>query len=314
LSERAENVSSGLEAAWPAWCCSYCAAPLEPRPHGVFCPAEGRFFAAIGGIHRMLAEDRRRERQAAVEMDQQWRRTLGLRAVPGLPDLPAADPRAVFWRQRAAVCRDALAIGSRALGRGSWDVLEIGAGCAWVSLQLVARGHRVMATDMNLDDETGLAAAETVSPLARRLVRAEAEPDALPVAPGTFDVALAAGALHRAPDVGRVLIELRRVVRRGGVLLVWDTPVVRERADGEALVTEERDRRTERCGLVPSREDEAGYLLRGELAGLFAGTGWTLDVYGWSGRFSELVGDMLDRFRYGRRRPRYPILLARRHA
>ena len=46
--------------AWPGWCCSHCSAPLEVRTHGLYCAAEGRFFAQIDGVYRLLTEGRRR--------------------------------------------------------------------------------------------------------------------------------------------------------------------------------------------------------------------------------------------------------------
>src|SRR2546422_944146 len=79
--------------AWVGWCCSYCAAPLEVRAHGLFCRAEGRFFATLEGVHRLLPEERRREVQPLVELQQRAKRD-------------GADSHAV-GRRRARMLRQA---------------------------------------------------------------------------------------------------------------------------------------------------------------------------------------------------------------
>src|SRR6266702_6705016 len=86
--------------AWVGWCCSYCSAPLEVRAHGLFCRAEGRFFATLEGVHRLLPEERRREVQPLVELQQRARRDVGWRA----------DPPAAARRQRARMLRQGLAL------------------------------------------------------------------------------------------------------------------------------------------------------------------------------------------------------------
>src|SRR5438874_1984640 len=83
---------------WVGWCCSYCAAPLEPRGHGLFCAAEGRWFATLDGVHRLLPDDRRREIQPFLELYQRVRRDEGWRVDARLPDVPDDDPHAALWR------------------------------------------------------------------------------------------------------------------------------------------------------------------------------------------------------------------------
>ena len=101
--------------AWVGWCCSYCAAPLEVRAHGLFCRAEGRFFATLEGVHRLLPEDRRREVQPLVELQQRARRD-------------GADSHPSVGRRRARMLRQGLALGAKHIGRGPWNVLEVGGG------------------------------------------------------------------------------------------------------------------------------------------------------------------------------------------
>jgi SAM-dependent methyltransferase len=296
LSERTLGIVDDARARWPEWCCSYCATPLRPEPHGLFCEAEGRFFATQNDVHRLLPEERRRELLPGIEMYQRVRRDEGA-GVPG---------------SNAASLRFAIETAGRVLGPGPWRALEMGAGSCRVSIELLARGHDVVATDINMDPEDGLPAAGRRLPHGTRLPRAEAEMEAQPFAPGVFDLVVVAAALHYSPRVARALIEARRVTRRGGALLVWDSPLYRKREDGEAMIAARMQRHSRRYGLVLPRENEAGYLVLGELRGLFAQAGWSLTVLGWPDRLREIGGDLLSRGRQGSRAPRFPLLVAQR--
>ena len=300
-------------AGWVGWCCSYCAAPLRPKGAGLVCADEERWFATHEGIHRLLPEERRREIRPFLELYQRVRRDEGWRAEPGLPDVPPSHPRARLWRARAARFREALAIAARHLGPAPWHVLEVGAGCCWASVQMLARGHRVVAVDVNLDPEDGLVAANRLLPAGAELPRAEADMEALPLEPGSFDLVLAAGALHYAQRVTRTLVELRRVTRRGGLLVIVDSPVFRRRPDGEAMVAERMRRHAELYPPGLPRESQSSYLVTGELAGVFAGAGWRLEVHGWPAPAREWARDLVEIARHGRRTARFPILVASRH-
>jgi SAM-dependent methyltransferase len=301
----------GTARAWLGWCCPYCSGPLEERAHGLLCPNEDRWFATDNGIHRLLTEERRREILPFLELYQRVRRDEGWRAEPDLPDVPAGHPHAAVWKQRAQRFRRGIALLEPLLGRGAWRVLEVGAGCAWASARLLEQGHRVVAVDVNLDAEDGLAAAGRLWP-GQSLARAEAEMDALPLAPGLFDLVLATGSLHYPPRLLRTLIELRRVTRRGGVLLALDSPVYRRRPDGEAMVTRRMDEQARRYGLTVPRETQSGYLVLGELAELFRSAGWRLEIRGWPDPLRERARDLIELLRWRRRTARFPVLLARR--
>jgi SAM-dependent methyltransferase len=245
-------------------------------------------------------------------MYQRVRRDEGWRAEPGLPEVTAAHPQGRRWRVRAAWLRQARELASVRLGRGPWRVLEVGAGCCWAGLRLADEGHQVAAIDVNLDAEDGLRAAERVSASAATLHRAEAEMEAVPVEPASFDLVLAVDSLHHAPHLARTLVELRRVTRREGVLVVLDSPVYRRREDGEAVVAERMRAQARRYGVPMDRDRQPGYLVAGELPGLFRSAGWSLEIHGWPGRAGQWARDVLDLLRHRRRPARFPILCARR--
>jgi len=297
---------------FPGWCCSYCSEPLQPAGHGLYCAAEGRYFATDRGIHRLLPEERHRELRAFLELYQRVRRDEGWRAVPGLPHVGPEHPQTRIWRQRALSLQAGLLLAQAALGRPPWRVLDVGAGCCWIAARLVESGHQVAAVDVNLDAQDGLAAAATLLSEGAELPRAEAEMEALPLEPQSFDLIVAGASLHYPAVLPRTLVELRRVTRRGGALLVLDSPAYRRRADGEAMVAERMRAQAERYRVRVPRESQSGYLVLPELRDTFASAGWRLEVHGWPQPLRELLRDAIEAARHGRRTARFPILLARR--
>ena len=292
-----KDVSSrtAQEAAWGVgWCCSYCSAPLEPRDHGLVCPLEDRWFATDRGVHRLLPQERRQEMLPALELDTRVQR-----------DLRRSDsPRS---SRRATGLDEGLRLASPWLPAPPWRVLDVGAGSCWASLRLMQQGHSAVAVDVSLDPEEGLPAASDAP-----LPRAEAEMDALPLEPGLFDLVLCVASLHYAPRLRSTLIELRRVTRRGGLMLALGSPVFRRREDGEAVVARRMRELGHRYGFPVDREVLPGYLVLGEMQDLFRTSGWLLEVRGWPRRAAEWVEDGLQRLRGRRPEGRGPILLARR--
>ena len=218
--------------------------------------------------------------------------TSGVREIRPFLELYQRVRRDEGWRAEACAARGAaldpaLALAEAHLGPGPWKVLEAGAGCCWASVRLLERGHRVAAVDVNLDPDDGLPAANRLLAAPEDLPRAEAELDALPVEAGSFDLVLAAGSLHGVPRLTRTLVELRRVTRRGGVLVVLDSPVFRRRPDGEGMVAA-RMRRARAAlpagaaarerAVVPGARRAAGALLQRGLAA---------QVHGWPARWRE---------------------------
>ena len=298
-------------APWPGWCCSYCAAPLQGDAHGLLCAREGRWFATQDGVHRLLTQERRRELQPALEAYQRVRRDEGWRAERGLPDVPPGHPHAAIWRRRARHVARASSLARERLGPGPWRVLDVGAGCGWASTRLLAAGHRVAAVDLNLAAQDGLLAANGLVDDPADLPRAEADMEALPLEPASMDLVLAAGVLHHAARPARSLVEIRRVTRRRGLLLVLDSPVYRGAVDGETMVAERAEEQKSRHGFTAPAFGP-GYLLLSELTRLFEGAGWRLEVHGWPGRVGETARDLVEVARWGRRTARFPILIGRR--
>lgn len=295
--------------SWPAWCCSYCSGPLTRRGGGLFCEAEGRWFATDRGVHRLLAEERRREILPQIEFHRRVRRDeAGADAAAAPAGRAGSDSERRLWARLAR----GLSLVEPVLGSGRWDVLDVGSGRGWAGLRLLERGHRIAAVDLSLDPEDGLAAAENRLEDPEAFPRAEADMEELPLEAASFDLVLAVGSLHHAERAVRTLVELRRVTRRGGALLVLESPVFRRRFDGEAMVEARMRSERRRYRFSVPRESQPSYLVLGEAPELFRTAGWDLEIHGWPSLPWELAGDVLALLRTGRRRPRHPILLARR--
>jgi hypothetical protein len=122
-------------AEWVGWCCSYCAAPLVARGSGLYCAAEGRWFANLDGVNRLLPEERRRELLPFLELYRRARRDEGWFAEPGLPDVAHGHRHEATWRLRARHFRMALALVGEL---GPW--WRGGVSSSWVSLRLMEQG------------------------------------------------------------------------------------------------------------------------------------------------------------------------------
>jgi SAM-dependent methyltransferase len=144
---------------------------------------------------------------------------------PGQLAAGLADLRAVNrWLGGRRVVLAHLARLVRAHPRAQYRVLDVATGSADLPLAVVRWGRRrgvaidVVATDLHeatLDEARRRVAAEP------RVAVEQADALALPYPDGAFDLALCSTALHHfdeATDVVRVLRELRRVARVGGVV------------------------------------------------------------------------------------------------
>jgi SAM-dependent methyltransferase len=120
------------------------------------------------------------------------------------------------WRTRAV--HYLLMRALLALLPGVRRVLDLGAGNGWLARRL-AGSYRVTAIDLDAGD-TGLGSLD--DPRVHRLC---GELETLPLRDGTFDVVIAAAAVHYCANPVVALAEIARVLRRGGALILADSPV-----------------------------------------------------------------------------------------
>ena len=97
-------------------------------------------------------------------------------------------------------------------------VLEVGAARCWGALHLVPRGVEYVATDILADPVIGLGRGAFYERHVGPFERVQADGENLPFASGSFDLVYCVASLHHALDARRMLKEMARVTRRGGVV------------------------------------------------------------------------------------------------
>ncbi len=97
-------------------------------------------------------------------------------------------------------------------------VLEVGAAKAWAAQHLVPLGVEYTATDILADPNVGLGRGAFYEARVGPFGRVQADGEHLPFAGSSFDLVFCVAALHHALDLGRMVRELARVTRRGGVV------------------------------------------------------------------------------------------------
>jgi len=147
------------------------------------------------------------------------------------------------------------------------DLLDLGAGCGWMSYRLALRGHRAVAIDLLTDDREGLGAARHYLTRAG-FGRASAEFDQLPFGDRRFDAALFNASVHYSSNYFHTLAEVKRCVRRGGRIVILDSPVYRKREYGEVMRRERRREFTLRYGTESDHIGSIEYLDEGTLGEL----------------------------------------------
>lgn len=126
-------------------------------------------------------------------------------------------------------------------------ILDLGAGNGWLSYRLALRGHECTAVDIRDDQVDGLGAARAF----RARVQFDclvASFDTLPVVDRFADLTIFNAALHYATDLGATLAEAARATRRGGTLVILDSPFYAKDAQGAAMVAEKHAHAAERFG------------------------------------------------------------------
>lgn len=200
------------------------------------CEACPERYPIIAGTPRMLAREHRGRLASTYSLAiEVWNFDLEPRAPASEPEadfavkLSTADSFAYEWQQFGAL-------------RDEWrknftdymqphapkdlagkEVLDVGAGSGRHSFHAAQSGAKVVAIDLG----ESIDVARRNLPASVLTVQADAE--ALPFAPGSFDLVMSIGVLHHLPDPGRALRSVARYARAGGhvhVYLYW-VPEVR---------------------------------------------------------------------------------------
>lgn len=212
------------------------------------CTSCGQRYPVEAGIPTMLAPqmagyaEKMREAVGWVAMAQAqgwYEANPEIDAV--LPDVVAKlgwDPAASSnWVGAAHSFHDLLA----RFARPGLRVLEIGAAKTWAGHYFTERGCTYTGCDLMTDPQIGLGRAQFFREQFNtdyEVVTADAEK--LPFAEGSFDLVFAIAALHHALDLPKMVGEMARVTKRGGVVAGLNEGVRAFRAspDAEGQATE----------------------------------------------------------------------------
>jgi 2-polyprenyl-3-methyl-5-hydroxy-6-metoxy-1,4-benzoquinol methylase len=195
----------------------------------------GLVYERYRGIHDFFGEPRR---AAAQAFSRQYRR---VRASDGhqqliarfwheLPDVPKAQDPGHEWHVRRESYNRFVALVLRV---GPQRVLDLGAGCGWLSSRLARQGHDVVALDRLDDDADGALLARQDRP---PFVAVRGDFEALPFEPGQFDVVVFNASLHYARQAEDVLGRAAQMLKPRGTLVVMDSPTFVRSSDGESMV------------------------------------------------------------------------------
>ncbi len=104
------------------------------------------------------------------------------------------------------------------------QIFDAGTGTALIPLELMSRGVRAAVTASDLAEQMLIVARENVRAAGRtesiRLVRSDCK--RLPDAPAIYDAVMSNSIVHHIPEPRRVLAELWRILKPGGLLFVRD--------------------------------------------------------------------------------------------
>lgn len=109
------------------------------------------------------------------------------------------------------------------------DALDVGMGAGQVSMWLHGRGLRVTGTGLSLD-------SYGLGPEIASIRTVECPADDLPFAVESFDFVVMSHVLEHCPNVAAALSEARRVLRPGGMLLIFVPPTEAAVAAGHVSV------------------------------------------------------------------------------
>jgi ubiquinone/menaquinone biosynthesis C-methylase UbiE len=198
--------------------CPSCGHPqLEPRKRGVICPACTAGYTSHDGVIELMSVDlletmlpQRQAWELVERMCGQY--DWGPEQIDQYPLEPTARAQINWLRETLRA-------------RGRCRVLEIGAGRGWAARMLAQDGHEVVATDILDDARIGLGcAARLCQGAGYWFGRVTTPAEALSFKDCSFDIVFSFATLRHLVDLPRVLGEVERVLRPGGIFLGLDEP------------------------------------------------------------------------------------------
>jgi ubiquinone/menaquinone biosynthesis C-methylase UbiE len=181
--------------------CPSCRAALAQRPSGVACTSCGAAYPAAGGILDLRSPD--------LDVHKQRQNDFFSGEAEGYERDVVNAP---FYQALDALTVERWA---RQLPPASL-VLDIGSGTGRVAIALARLGHRVIAMDLTAPLVERARQKALEAGVAGRITFVLADAEALPIAEGSLDAAVAHGVLHHLEHPEAVIARAGRALRPGG--------------------------------------------------------------------------------------------------
>jgi SAM-dependent methyltransferase len=219
-----------------------------------------------------------------------------------LPFVELAGPIGQQWQIRARNFRAFLSWLTTEF-KGPLRIADLGAGCAWLSHRLSELDHQLVAIDLLAGREDGLGSARHYE---TRFARARAEFDRLPLVAGSLDIVIYNGSFHYSTDFETTLREALHVLKPSGTIVIFDSPVFRQREAGRRMLAEREEIADLPAGpaegfLDSERTVELGTALGLDWQRIDVRQDLRWELESWRRRFRRL-----------REPARFPLLIARR--
>ena len=273
-SDRQESEARTMFRDWPIVCPRCRVASLSASKIDVTCTGCAARFPLVQGVWDLLQTLQVARYRNFLESYTRIRRAEGRTSdsadfYRALPDCPPSHPLAWQWRIRRTSYVALVHLLGQRLNDGA-RVLDVGAGSGWLANRLDLAGYAACAIDLSADAGDGLGAARH---FAGQWPRLRADFDQLPLADGAVDAIVFNASFHYSADYWRTLAEACRVTRRGGLVVILDSPVYRNAASGRQMLEEQADDRERRFGDRSDSLSAEGFLTWQRLRELGAGAG-----------------------------------------
>jgi SAM-dependent methyltransferase len=201
--------------------CPFCRSELDDGDGALSCPRCGRTYPVEDGIALMLHPDLSgaREKLAEVAGWPEKAKAEGWYEPDDAVDtvLPFPAREIPGWKDISWLATGhsfQVLLDRYVMGEWGLRVLEVGAAKCWAAPYWRERDCEYVATDILVDPKIGLGRGKFFGDF----LRVQADAENLPFPDEAFDVVYGCAALHHAIDLPRMVAEMARVTRPGGVV------------------------------------------------------------------------------------------------
>lgn len=192
-------------------------------------------------------------------------------------------------------------------------VLDLGAGNCWMSYRLALAGFNPFAVDLLTNDRDGLGAAEHYREyLPVFFARFRAELVQLPFQDAQFDAAVFNASFHYSDNYEAALREALRCIRKGGLVIIGDTPWYSSEISGKQMISERRANFLRCYGTSSSSIESQEYLTDERLRNLGQRLSVDWAIYSPGYGFKWALRPLLAKLRNRREPSRFRVYVARK--